>query len=141
LTPLRATGSESSLIVNPSSSSTKAPDLGRTDALAPLGHYHSIGYFRRPYGRHKNRPPFKRNQYRLSILTGLIRKAPRQSDRRIHHNPSQNRRPSSTIFRTLILSGFIRLRSARMPSTISPCVNFFWLRQQAPALQQECHAS
>src|SRR5208337_3344363 len=56
-------------------------------------------------------------------LASLIREAPSERHRRIHNHAAQNRRPSFTISRTLIVSGFTRLRSARMPSTISSCVS------------------
>src|SRR5437016_35234 len=102
----------------------KAPHIQPLHTLAPFRHQHRICNFQRPYGRNDYRPAFERYEHAVRVFARLVRKTPGERYRGINHYPGQNRRPSLTISRTLMESGLIRFRSARIPSTTSWCVSF-----------------
>src|SRR5450759_2788787 len=101
----------------------KAPHVRLLHTLAPFAHQHRICNFQCPYGRHDHRPAFQRHKHTVRVFARLVWETPRERYRGIDHYPGQNRRPSLTISRTLMESGLIRLRSARIPSTTSWCVS------------------
>jgi len=78
-----------------------------------------IGDFEAPDRGDEYRPSFQCDQHAVRVFVAFIREAPGECNGRIDYNFFQKRRPLSIISRTLIFPGFMRLRSARMPSTIS----------------------
>jgi len=101
----------------------KPPHVRLLQTLAPFPHQHRICNFQRPYGWNQRRPAFQRHKHCVRVFACLVRKTPGERYRSINHDSGQDRRPSLTISRTLMVSGLIRLRSARIPSTTSWCVS------------------
>ena len=84
-----------------------------------LADQNGVGEFKAPDGWYQDGVVFESNQNTISIFACFIRKAPCQGYRSINHDTAQCRRPSFTMSRRRILPRFTRLRSARIPSTIS----------------------
>src|ERR1035441_7541959 len=97
----------------------KPPHVRPLHTFAPLTHQHRVRNLERPDGRNDHRPAFQRHKHSVRIFARLVRKTPGQRYRGINDYPGQGRRPSLIIARTLMESGLIRLRSARIPSTTS----------------------